>query len=228
MFEKAPLLERPAPLTRNDLIEQWIRRAINASGHERRRFKRHPIFQPITVRTAETTVAAFTRDVSRSAIGLVHETPLATGLATLQLSRPRIEITVAIGSCRAYHGWYISYGTFVGLSTAKMSRLALATAAEKVNRRLALRYPFFCPVALTLCSDLISIPAVFIRDISSSGVGLLHNSPLENQAVLLRIETDDPSHTVLAKIRWCRAASDGWYLSGATFERLLMEELDLS
>ena len=227
MFEKTPLLERH-PRTRNDLIEQWISRAINASGHERRRFKRHPLFQPITVQSAETTLSAFTRDISRSAIGLVHETPLATGTATLQMSRPRIEITVNIASCRAYHGWYISYGTFVGLSATKMSRLALATAAEKVNRRLALRYPFFCPVDLTLCSDLTSIPSVFIRDISASGLGLLHHTPLENQAVLLRTETDDPSQAVLAKIRWCRCLGDRWYLSGATFERLWMEELDLS
>lgn len=91
-----------------------------------------------------------------------------------------------------------------------------------------MRYPFFCPVDLTLCGDLTSIPSVFIRDISASGLGLMHNTPLENQAVLLRIETDDPSQAVLAKIRWCRCLGDRWYLSGATFERLWMEELDLS
>ena len=52
-----------------------------------------------------------------------------------------------------------------------------ATAKEHCERRTEVRYPFFCPVRLTIAGKTPVKFSGFTREISLSGVGLLHNMP---------------------------------------------------
>lgn len=228
-----PLFLDPMTLpSRDEMIERCVRAVADVSRKDRRRYKRHPMFQPITIKydgALGKLVSAFTRDISQSGVSLVHNAPLQTSThATLQLSHPQIQITVETKWCRPCGaGWYLSYGQFVGLSAAKISRLVLATAAEKCCQRLAQRYPFFCPVSLTLCSNHEQVPWVFSRDISTSGMGLFHSIPLCNHHVLLEFSSDDDTRLAFAAdIDWCTPCDNGWYLSGASFARLTLEKLE--
>ncbi len=225
------LLERGNRFTRGEVIQHWLRLAVDASGKERRRFKRHAMFQPITIKDNENNgkvISAFSRDISRVGIGMVHDAPVSLAPKELQLSSPKIELNVKVNRCRRLSArWHISYGQFVCLSPSKIAKLAIATAADKLNQRLAQRYPFFRPISLKLCSNQKMISSVFCRDISSTGIGLFHDVPLDKQQVLLRIADDDVfAQAVLARICWCTPCANGWYVSGAKFEPLLMEELE--
>ena len=64
------------------------------------------------------------------------------------------------------------------------------------------------------------------RDISPSGIGLLHRTPLDAGEVGVKIPAATGGwRDILIHIRWRRANEDGWYLSGGTFVPLVMEEL---
>ena len=92
-----------------------------------------------------------------------------------------------------------------------------AQSNDSHNRRFSRRYPFFQPVAVTTADDSLHEFSAFSRDISETGVGLLHIMPLALGRVQLKIETADGLRTFPAKIAWCRPAGDGWYMSGAEF-----------
>ena len=223
------LLERGNPFTRGEVIQHWLRLAVDASGKERRRYKRHAMFQPIMIKESNgKVISAFSRDISRAGIGMVHHVPLSLAQSEIQLSSPKLELNIKVKQCRRLSAhWHISYGQFVCLSPSNIAKLAVATAADKLNQRLAQRHPFFRPILLKLCSTQETIASVFCRDISSTGIGLFHDVPLDRQQVLLRIADDGVSaQAVLAKICWCKPSANGWYVSGAKFEPLLMEELE--
>ena len=94
---------------------------------------------------------------------------------------------------------------------------AKAQSNDDDNRRNARRFPFFQPVSISTPGSLGRDYSAFARDISESGIGLLHVMPLPEGTVDLMIETADGFCVVPAKIAWCRSAGDGWYMSGAEF-----------
>ena len=93
-----------------------------------------------------------------------------------------------------------------------------AMAREQTDRRAEVRYPFFCHTHITLQDGLDRQFTAFSREISLSGVGLLHNMPLERQEVVIAFNRQDgaPIH-LRAEIVWCRPCGEGWYLSGGKF-----------
>jgi hypothetical protein len=97
--------------------------------------------------------------------------------------------------------------------------LSTARAANLADRRVEPRYPFFQPLAIqprrTGCHQF----SAFSRDISESGMGLLHNMPLDTEEVILTISGDDGAFVLPGQIMWCRPCGEGWYLSGAKFHR---------
>ena len=84
------------------------------------------------------------------------------------------------------------------------------------DRRAEPRYPFFRRITLQVPGG---TPAVaFSREISASGIGLLHNVQLTPGEVELTI----PSRRgftvrVRTKILWCQPCGEGWYISGGQF-----------
>jgi hypothetical protein len=84
------------------------------------------------------------------------------------------------------------------------------------DRRSEVRFPLFRPVSLRPGDG--HVYTAFSREISASGVGLIHNFPLEQCETELTIASEQGySVKVRAKIVWCRACGEGWYVSGAQF-----------
>ena len=96
--------------------------------------------------------------------------------------------------------------------------VAEASSEQFHERRAEKRHPFFCPVAITLNNEQLQQFSAFSREISNSGIGLLHNMPVEREEVVLTIYREGgPTVNLRAQIIWCRPCGEGWYLSGARF-----------
>lgn len=87
-----------------------------------------------------------------------------------------------------------------------------AELAEE-ERRLNNRTPYFTPVFIN--TERGESHTGFTRDVSRTGVGLLHRAPLELQPATVLI-TRSRGDTVELKmdITWCESCGDGWYVSG--------------
>ena len=55
------------------------------------------------------------------------------------------------------------------------------------------------------------------REISASGMGLLHPEELPLGEAEICIRLDDSDVVVRRRIQWCRPLGEGWYISGALF-----------
>ena len=80
------------------------------------------------------------------------------------------------------------------------------------------RQPFFRPVSLALRNGPVEKLSAFTREISASGVGLLHNAPIPSGETVITLTgaSGTPIH-LRAYIVWCKPCGEGWYLSGAHF-----------
>jgi hypothetical protein len=95
----------------------------------------------------------------------------------------------------------------------------LILEAERHSRRdmrSDVRLPFFRPLSINT-GDGHSYSA-FSRDISSFGIGFIHNMELSPGEVHIRISSER-GHTVSVptQIRWCQSCGEGWYISGGEF-----------
>jgi PilZ domain len=91
-----------------------------------------------------------------------------------------------------------------------------AKAALKTDRRAEVRYPFFRPVSIDL-NDGHKFSA-FTREISETGIGLIHNMDLNEGDVEISIRSDcGSSIRVPTRIVWCAACGEDWYISGGEF-----------
>ncbi len=102
-------------------------------------------------------------------------------------------------------------------------RRLLDEAREKgLERRVEKREPFFQVMRLSFAGEEHRQFTCFSRDISPSGIGLLHYLTVEPGRVVLTI----PSHScgdirLRAEIVWCRPCGEGWYVSGARILEVL-------
>lgn len=96
--------------------------------------------------------------------------------------------------------------------------MAQARADDQMDRRGAARYPFFRPATLHSHRAELDPHLAFTRELSTSGVGLLHNMPLEPGRYLVTIHpAQGPSCSIPTEILWRRPCGEGWYLSGGRF-----------
>ena len=191
----------------------------DAESSSRRRYKRVPFFQPAKIRR-ETgkEVIAFTRDISRVGIGLIHDVPLSNHNGTMYLCNQNMEVEVSVSMSKpSTDGWYTSYGQFVGLTRFAAKKLFVATALRKLDPRSIYRHPFFGPAKLSTTAPMPENLSVFTRDISLSAVGLFHNKPLDKREVLINVPGSDES--LRAKIKSCKPCGFGWHVSSAAFDR---------
>lgn len=83
------------------------------------------------------------------------------------------------------------------------------------DRRSAARYPFFRPVSIRLEG---LAPVAFSREISTLGIGLLHNAELSRGEIEVAIPSKRGySIRVRVRIMWCQPCGEGWYISGGQF-----------
>ena len=87
---------------------------------------------------------------------------------------------------------------------------------EQAERRSKVRYPFFRAVTLVADADGRNYSA-FTRDISRSGVGLLHSMRLQMGPATLAVPSEQTGMRARIDIVWCRPCGEGWYISGAEF-----------
>jgi hypothetical protein len=94
--------------------------------------------------------------------------------------------------------------------------LVEARANEQREDRWGIRYPFFRTVSITTEDG--EQHSAFSRDISASGIGLLHQVELPPCSVEISI-TSARGYAVQVRTRivWCQSCGGGWYISGGQF-----------
>jgi hypothetical protein len=122
---------------------------------------------------------------------------------------------------------------FWGFKRAVMSALDVTSAPEQVEeavrcllneakeleyieRRFEPRFPFFHPATLTYRYRPEQPISVFTRELSNSGIGLLHAVPLERGEVAVTVLSRGRSIIFRTYILWCKPCGD-WHLSGGQF-----------
>jgi hypothetical protein len=105
----------------------------------------------------------------------------------------------------------------------KIVRLLLNEARESADeRRAEKREPFFHPVTLIVGQDQRQRFSCFSRDISATGIGLLHCMAVEPGEVVLKIPSMSCGDIrIRSEIVWCQPCGEGWYLSGARFVEVI-------
>lgn len=99
---------------------------------------------------------------------------------------------------------------------AAIDRLVIASSRPH-DRRDAERHPFFQPVTI-LAAGKASSHRAFTREISRTGIGLVHDGALDLGEIGLVIHDGSAEPVQLrVELLWCRPSGDGWYISGGRF-----------
>lgn len=113
----------------------------------------------------------------------------------------------------------MSVNTTGGSNLTEQELEALLEAARSnSDRRVDIRHAFFTAVTLRSVTAPSLLISAFSREISVSGIGLLHGAPIvvgANYEIDIRIE-DFRVHKT-ARVIWCRNVGDGWFVSGCRF-----------
>ena len=89
---------------------------------------------------------------------------------------------------------------------------------QGVDRRAEPRHPFFCPVFVMPQGDRSRRFSAYAREISRSGIGLLHNMKLvPGPATIVIANPKGARRQFTAEIVWCRPSGEGWFISGCRF-----------
>jgi hypothetical protein len=90
-----------------------------------------------------------------------------------------------------------------------------AQASEKSEGRGATRYSFFRPITLFVGKER---HTGFSREVSETGIGLMHTIELSPGEVEVVIPTQQRySVRIRTRIIWCKPCGEGWYISGGEF-----------
>ena len=101
----------------------------------------------------------------------------------------------------------------LGLEIYQILREARAHA--KKETRDEFRYPFFRPVAIDVGKFRLT---GFSREVSETGIGLLHNGYLIPGEAEITIPTEQGySVQIRTQIVWCTPCGQDWYISGGKF-----------
>jgi hypothetical protein len=96
--------------------------------------------------------------------------------------------------------------------------LAASRSEDGAERRVSERQAFFAPVSLKPAKTPTQRWSVFSRDLSSEGIGLLHNMPIDRGTVCeVTVRCDQAELRHDAECMWCTSAGEGWFLSGWRF-----------
>ena len=90
-----------------------------------------------------------------------------------------------------------------------------AKASHESEQRAEPRYPFFQPITISRGSENIS---ALSKDISLTGIGVLHSVPLPEGRLVVGIpcEFGNVLH-LLGEVVWSKTFGGGWHLSGIQF-----------
>jgi hypothetical protein len=106
-----------------DPIRQLFIAAGNSAKRDRRSEVRFSFFRPVSIRLHDgPCVSAFSRDISSSAIGLLHDRPLPIGEVELSIASATgtVRVLAHITRCEFCGGdWHISAAEFAGSPIAE-------------------------------------------------------------------------------------------------------------
>jgi hypothetical protein len=91
-------------------------------------------------------------------------------------------------------------------------------AGTQCERRSEQRFPYFAPVTITTPDAPLVKLSAFAKDISLSGLGMVHVMKLARGPVEITMPL--PSGrlvTIRTDLCWCRDFGSGWYISGGRF-----------
>jgi hypothetical protein len=96
--------------------------------------------------------------------------------------------------------------------------LTASRSCHWVERRAHLRHPCFMSAILKPVDAPQTQVSIFTREISRSGIGLLHFVRFE-PGTLYRLEwpRQELGSDLLVEVLWCEPSGDGWYASGCRF-----------
>ncbi len=103
----------------------------------------------------------------------------------------------------------------------------LADAREAAEeQRKEKRQPFFGPAVVVVEeSGERRSYSCFCRDISPSGIGLLHNMELKTGEIVVKVVRKSGTEVRFRSVLlWCRPCGEGWFISGARFLDLALED----
>jgi hypothetical protein len=95
-------------------------------------------------------------------------------------------------------------------------QLVVEAQQDATDRRGDVRFAFFRPVTIYTANG--SVLAAFSREISESGIGLVHNRALPVGEVELQISHEQGYFIrVRTRILWCQECGQGWFITGGKF-----------
>jgi hypothetical protein len=109
------------------------------------------------------------------------------------------------------------------VSTQMRIEEALAEVFQgEFESRKAPRICFFGPATISLPDSNSQLLSAFARDVSATGIGLVHLMPIDRGDVIVTLSL--PSGRLVSlrtEILWCRNYDNGWYSSGGRFVHVL-------
>ncbi len=215
-------------VSNKQVVDRCLNEAIAATRDDRRTQRRYPFFRPITITVGDESWPAFCRDISRGGMGLLHDQFLEPGRTikvTLPTRAEHLHLAGEVKWCsHAGEECYLGGVSFRNLAVGTSLALLSEVIREEVSRRMQQRYPFFRPI--TIRGGHASEQTAFCRDISRGGMGLLHRRPITPGRAIMTISDAEGEHQELSlEIRWCLPSAQDWYLSGAKFASVWLEEV---
>jgi hypothetical protein len=97
-------------------LHELVLRAETDFNRDQRSEPRYPFFHPVSVRVDGHSFSAFTREISVSSIGLLHNMELPLREVEIVVAGKQQVLGVCLERCESCgEGWYLSGGTFVGI-----------------------------------------------------------------------------------------------------------------
>jgi hypothetical protein len=100
----------------HNLMYRLVLQAETDFNNDRRSEPRYPFFRSVSVRVDGKSFTAFTREISASAIGLLHNMELPMKEVGILVAGQQQELRACIERCESCgEGWYISGCTIGGI-----------------------------------------------------------------------------------------------------------------
>lgn len=219
----------PMSTCKQPFIDRCLAEAMVATSDERRNRRRYPFFRPISLSLGDDSRAGFCRDVSRGGMGLLHMQPIESGsVVTVSMATRRVahlDLRCEVRWCSQLgERCFLSGVSFCDLTAGRTLTLVAEVIREELQRRVQKRYPFFRPIMIRSGSG--AVFEAYCRDISRGGMGLLLRQQLPaGRAVMTMTDMEGDTCEVSLDVRWCQPVAEDWFLGGATFSNVWLEEI---
>jgi len=206
---------------------------VQQSAKQQRANPRFPFSAPLeAINPDGTTRHIFCRDISADGIGLLTKGDIEPDMITVRVPvafGTSLEIQAQPGwSHPIGSGWYMSGARFIGSTQRDRIHLWLTRRLQSLRRRASHRYPFYRPVMICYGLRDTEPTEAFARDISTGGMGLIHELPIGSDVAFVTVGDEDRMLEFRMKNAWTRRCDSGLFISGWSFHprTRVMEQLD--